>query len=406
MTSANDTCARCSTDGMPLRKLKCQFYVGSWCEPVAHRANFVANDPKPPLRTSAHCDAASLCDGDLDVIGFSMISAPTGDPMRRREFIAGAGAAFLAWPRAGYLQAQNRSSRIGVLWHAANADEEAPYFGELARGFRDLGYNDNRITFEHRFPDEKPELFTSMAAELVASKPDILVAVGGAAPYAKRATETIPIVFMYVPDPAGSKLVENIRHPGWNATGLTNFSVELCAKRLEFLKEIAPTISRVALLVNPTVKISELYIEQSNAVGPKLGLTTQPFQARATSELEGTFDAMVKAGMHAAVVNAESLFYQGKHAIAKLALERRMPTCVWVREVLEAGALVSYGADQRAIARRVAVYVDRILKGEKPADMPVEQPTRFQLLLNLRTVKALGLTVPQSILLRADEVID
>jgi putative ABC transport system substrate-binding protein len=326
--------------------------------------------------------------------------------MRRREFIAAASGAIVAWPYHAVAQTQKQSPRIAVLWHAASAEEEHPYFGELIKGFRELGYGEGRITLEHRFPDEKPELFTSMAAELVSSKPDVLVAVGGGAPYAKRATETIPIVFMYVPDPVGSKLVEGIRRPGWNATGLTNFSVELSAKRLEYLKEIVPSLSRVALLINPSAKISELYVEQSKAAEPKLGMTTQAFEMRAASELERTFDAMVKAGMQAVVVNAESLFYQVKDEIAKLALDRRMPTCVWVKEVLEAGSLVSYGADQRAIARRVAVYVDRILKGEKPADMPVEQPTKFQLVLNLKTARALAVTVPPLLLAQADEVVE
>ena len=326
--------------------------------------------------------------------------------MRRREFIAGVSGSIVTWPRASVAQTQNRSPKIAVLWHAASAEEEHPYFGELIKGFRELGYGEGRITLEHRFPDERPELFTSMAAELASLKPDVLVAVGGAAPYAKRATDTIPIVFMYVPDPVGSKLVEGIRRPAWNATGLTNFSVELSAKRLEYLKEIVPSLSRVALLINPSAKISELYIEQSKAAAPKLGLTTQAFEVRSASELEAAFDAMVKVGMQAVVVNAESLFYQVKDAIAKLALDRRMPTCVWVKEVLEAGSLVSYGADQRAIARRVTVYVDRILKGERPADMPVEQPARFQLLLNLKTANALGLTVPPALLARADELIE
>ena len=185
-----------------------------------------------------------------------------------------------------------------------------------------------------------------------------------------------------------------------------NFSVELSAKRLEYLKEIVPSLSHVALLINPSAKISELYVEQSKAAEPKLGMTTQAFEMRAASELERTFDAMVKAGMQAVVVNAESLFYQIRDGIAKLALDRRLPTCVWVKEVLEAGSLVSYGADQRAIARRVAVYVGPILKGEKPADMPIEQPTKFQLVLNLKTARALAVTVPPLLLAQADEVIE
>ena len=188
--------------------------------------------------------------------------------------------------------------------------------------------------------------------------------------------------------------------------GLSNFSVELSAKRLEYLKEVVPNLSRVALLVNPSAKISDLYIEQAKAAGPKLGITAQAFQARSLDDLEGAFDAMTKADMQAVVVNAESLFYVGKTSIANLAATRRLPTCVWVRECAEAGALLSYGTDQRAIARRTAAYVARILKGEKPAEIPVEQPTRFELTINLKTAKALGLTVPFSLLTRADHVIE
>jgi putative tryptophan/tyrosine transport system substrate-binding protein len=325
--------------------------------------------------------------------------------MRRRDLIRliGGGA---AWPVVARAQNRNRIPRIGVLWHAASADGEAPYFDSLIEGFGSLGYTEHKIAFEHRFPNEKPEHFSSMAAELVASEPDVLIAVGGAAPYAERATATIPIVFMYVPDPIGANLVESIRHPGGNATGLTNFSVELSAKRLEYLKELVPTLSRVGLLINPGAKISDLYIEQSNAAGPKLGLTSTAYPVRSIEELEGTFETMATDGMQAVVVNAESLFYLGKDLIAKLALARRLPTCVWVKEVLESGTLLSYGADQRAIARRVAYYVDRILKGERPADIPVEQPTRFQLGINLKIAKALGLTISPTLLARADEVIE
>jgi putative tryptophan/tyrosine transport system substrate-binding protein len=325
--------------------------------------------------------------------------------MRRRDFMTLVGSA-AAWPLAARAQAQSRIPKIGVLWHAANAKEESPYFESLMEGFKDLGYVDGKIVLEHRFPNENPALFASMAAELVALKPDVIVAVGGAAPYVEQATTTIPIVFMYVPDPLGSKLVKSIRRPGGNATGLTNFSLVLCAKRLQYLKETVPALQRVGLLVNPSAKISDLYIDQSNAAAPKLGLTTQAFRVRSPSELEGAFDAMASAGMQGVVVNAESLFYPPRETIAKLAIARRLPTCVWVKELLEAGALLSYGADQRAIARRVAVYVDRILKGEKPAEMPVEQPTTFELAVNLKTAKALGLEVPQTLVAIADDLVE
>jgi putative ABC transport system substrate-binding protein len=202
---------------------------------------------------------------------------------------------------------------VGVLWHAANIAEETPYYQSLLEGFAQLGYVDERaITLEHRFPDEKPELFTSMAAELVAMKPDVVVGVGSAAPYLKKATSTIPMVFMYVPDPVGAGLVESVRRPGGNATGLTNFSVELSAKRLQYLKEIVPSLARVALLINPNAKISGLYVRQSEEAAPKLGLGTQVFEVRSLPEIDRAFDAMVKAGMQAVVVNAESLFYRAR----------------------------------------------------------------------------------------------
>ena len=161
---------------------------------------------------------------------------------------------------------------------------------------------------EHRFPNEIPELFARMAAELVSSKPDVLVGVGVAAPYLKQATGTIPIAFMYVPDPIAANLVESIRRPGGNATGLSNFSSDLSAKRLEYLKEIVPSISRIGLLINPTAQVSKQYIEDSKTAESELGLVTEAFQVRSLSDLEGAFDAMVKAGMQAVVVNAESLF--------------------------------------------------------------------------------------------------
>lgn len=326
--------------------------------------------------------------------------------MRRRDFLNSIAGTAIAWSTGAYAEQARRVPRIGVLWHAGNAEEEDPYFGSLVEGFRNLGYGEDRIVLEHRFPNERPELFASMAAELVSSKPDALIAVGGAAPYAKKATTTIPIVFMYVPDPVGSKLVENIRRPGGNATGLSNFSLDLCAKRMEYLKETVPNLSRVGLLVNPNAKVSDLYIDQSNAAAPKLGLTTQVFQVRSVGELEEAYSAMATAGMQSVVVNAESLFYQGKEVIAKLELAHHLPTCVWVKEVVEAGVLMSYGTDQRAIARRAAGYVDRILKGEKPAEMPVEQPTRFELVINLKSAKALDLTIPPTLLTRADNLIE
>jgi putative tryptophan/tyrosine transport system substrate-binding protein len=326
--------------------------------------------------------------------------------MKRRDVMALiAGAA--AWPMVVRAQERRRVPKVGVLWHAADADGEWPYFGCLLDGFEELGYASGDIELIHRFPDEKPEKFQSMAAELVAFAPDVLVGVGGAAPYVKKATSTIPMVFMYVADPIAAQLVESIRHPGGNATGLTNFGLELVGKRLEYLKEILPQqLTRVGMMVNPTNPISNFYVEQSNAAGPKLGLSCKPYDVGTLEALEPAFDAMVADRMEAVIFNAESLFYVGRKRIAELALARKLPCCGYVKEVLDAGLLISYGADQRLIARRTAYYVDRILKGEKPADMPVEQPTSFQLCINLTTAKALGLAVPPTLLASADEVVE
>jgi putative ABC transport system substrate-binding protein len=325
--------------------------------------------------------------------------------MKRRDVMALiAGAA--AWPTVVRGQQPRRVPKVGVLWHAADADGEWPYYGCLLEGFGELGYSQGKIELIHRFPDEKPEKFQSMAAELVALAPDVLMGVGGAAPYVKKATSTIPMVFVYVADPIGAKLVESIRRPGGNATGLTNFGLELVGKRLEYLKEIVPQLARVAMIVNPTNPISNFYVEQSNAASSKLGLICKPYSVGTLDGLEPAFDAMAGDGMEAVFFNAESLFYVGKKRIAELALAHKLPCCGYVKEVLDAGVLISYGADQRLIARRAAYYVDRILKGDRPAEMPVEQPTGFQLCVNLATAKALGLTISPTLLARADEVIE
>jgi putative tryptophan/tyrosine transport system substrate-binding protein len=323
----------------------------------------------------------------------------------RRALIAGTGCSLAA---SALAHAQSRRvPRVGVLWHAANIEEETPYFQSLIEGFNSLGYTDGRnIALEHRFPDEKPELFTRMAAELVSMRCDVLVGVGSAAVYVKKATATIPMVFMYVPDPVGAGLAESVRRPGGNATGLTNFSVDLTAKRLQHLKEVVPSVTRVALLINPTANISRLYVKQSSEAAASLGLSTQVFEVPVLGQLEHAFDAMVTARMQGVVVNAESLFYQGKRNIADFAIARRLPTCGWVKELVDEGALLSYGVDQRAISRRVAAFVDRILKGEKPGEIPIEQPTKFELIINMRTAKTLGLTIAPPVLLRADQIID
>jgi putative ABC transport system substrate-binding protein len=327
--------------------------------------------------------------------------------MRRREFITLLGGA-AAWPLAADAQYPNKRPRVGVLWHAANAEEEGPYFKALVEGFGVLGYVDgNNITLHHRFPNETPKLFERMAADLVALKVDVLVSVGNvASPYARDATATIPVVFILVADPIASRLVDSVARPSGNVTGLTNFVSDVVGRRLQLLKELIPDLSRVGQLVNPNATAARLNIELTREAAARLDFAVQLFEARSVEELERAFDAMAAASMQAVTVNPEGLAFQARELIAKLALLRRLALCAYSRETFEPGAFMSYGTDHLAICRRAAVYVDKILKGSKPSDLPVEAPTKFELLVNLKTAKALGHTIPPAMLARADEIIE
>jgi len=326
--------------------------------------------------------------------------------MKRRDFLPLICGAIATLPRLAHAQT-GRIPRIGILWHAGSAEEEGAYYTGLRQGFRDLGYVEGRnIHFDHRFPNEMPERFRSMIAELVALKVDVLMTVGTqTAPYARDATTSIPVVFIFVPDPVGSRFVESLARPGRNMTGLSQFGADIVLKRLQFLKDIVPRLSRVALLVNPNTEVAPLYRRVTEIAAAELGLENRTFEARSLAELEQAFDAMVNVGVQAVTINGEGLAYQQRANIAKMALARRLPLAVWSKETFEAGALISYGADQVAMCRRGPVFVDKILKGAKPADLPVEQPAKLEFFVNLKTAKALGLTIPQSLLMRADQVI-
>jgi putative ABC transport system substrate-binding protein len=329
--------------------------------------------------------------------------------MRRRDFLGVlGGVAVPACPMAVQARKIGGFPLVGVLWHAGSAEEEATNFTALMQGFTSSGYVEGRnISFAHRFPNEVPERFKAMAAELVSLDVDVLVAVGNiAAPYAKNATTTIPVVFSLVGDPIGLKLVDNLARPRGNVTGLSNFSAELIPKRLELLREMIPGLARVAVLANANAPVSRLYIELSHAAAIQLGLTVQIFEVRSPKELEAAFDAMANADMQALTANADGLAFTHRALIAKLALAHRLPLAVWTRDTLAAGALMSYGTDNSAICRRTADYVDKILKGVKPSELPVEQPTKFQFLINLKTAKALDLNIPLFLQQRADEVIE
>ena len=328
--------------------------------------------------------------------------------MKRREFITIVGGAAANWALAASAQQSAKLPRVGVLWHAGSAEQEGTNYKAVVKGFADIGYIDGKtVVLEHRFPNEQPAQFRSMAAELVASGVDVLVAIGAnAPPYAKEATKTIPVVFAIVPDPIGSKLVNNLARPEANVTGLSNSASDILGKRLALFKEVIPGLSRVALLVNSNSSLAAGYEQMFQAAATTLGLSGKVFTWRAPDELTSVFSAMKDAGIQAVMFNPDGWAFTNRDLIAKLALAKGLPLSTYSRQTFNAGALMSYGVDHDAICYRVAVYVDKLLKGAKPSELPVEQPTKFEFLINLNTARALGLTVPPSMLLRADEVIE
>lgn len=328
--------------------------------------------------------------------------------MRRREFITLIASAAAAWPLAARGQPARKLPRVGVLWHAGSAEEEAIYLRALNQGFSSLGYVDGKsIVLEHRFPDERPERFVSMANELAAIPVEVLVAVTQpAALAAAAATSKIPVVFNHVPDPIRAKLVSSLARPGGNVTGFTNIAAEIAAKRVQLLKEAFPGMQRLSLLVNPSDPAMVGFIDEARTSAIPLGLEIQIVELRSPEDFKPAFKSMADKGSEGLITAPNGLFYQGRALIGQLATAHRIPSIVVSRETLEGGALMSYGADFQAIFRRTPVYVDKILKGEKPGDLPVEQPTKFQFLVNLKTAKALGVTISEALLLRADDIIE
>jgi putative ABC transport system substrate-binding protein len=312
-------------------------------------------------------------------------------------------------PPLAHAQAPRKIPRVGVLWHAASAEEEAVYLGAVRRGLSDLGYVEGQtIILENRFPAEQPERFASMAIELAELKVDVLVAINRiAALAAQRATTTIPIVFVAIPDPVGSKLVASLARPGGNITGLSNMALDLTAKRLEFLTQTVAGLRRIGLLVNANDRLgARQYVDECRQAAERLKIALEPLEILSPGDLAPAFSKMAGDAVDGLVVTQDGLFYATRKEIADLALAQRLPSIVYSRETLEAGALASYGPDNYGIFRRTGVYVDRILKGAAPADLAVEQPTQFQFMINLKTAKALDLAIPPGVIARADEVLE
>ncbi len=313
--------------------------------------------------------------------------------------------ALLAAPLAAGAQPARKVARVGFLTNIAIPVDLLAAFRE---GLRELGYREGQnLVVEYRSAEGRYERLLDLAAELVRLDVDVIVAGGTPAPIAaRRATSTIPIVITNHGDPVGSGLVASLARPGGNVTGLSIVTPELFGKHLQLLKEAVPRISRVAVLSNPSNPIHGRMSREAEAAARSVDVQLRILEARAPSDLARAFSAMTRQKAGALIILGDAMFFEQRRRIAESALGSRLPAMAAQREFAEAGSLMAYGANLRENVRRAATYVDKILKGAKPADLPVEQPTKFELVVNLRTAKALGLTIPPSVLLRADEVIN
>ena len=278
----------------------------------------------------------------------------------------------------------------------------------MRKAFNDLGYIEGKnIVLEHRYPAEQPDRFRTFAQELVESKPDAIIAVTslGAAEL-KKLTDTIPIVFILAADPVGFGFVESLARPGGNATGLSLMTNDLSGKRLGLLKEAVPNLSRVALLVDRTDPYKERTIKANQASADAIGISLWSAEISAPDDIEPVFSKIAQDRADGVVWGTGSLLFNQRARMGAAAMAHRLPTVVSIAEEVPSGLLMSYGQDFPDFFRRAAAYIDKILKGAKPADLPVEQPTKFKLVLNLKTAKALGLTFPQTLVVTADEVIE
>jgi putative ABC transport system substrate-binding protein len=327
--------------------------------------------------------------------------------MKRRTFISLFGGAAAAWPLAARAQQSKNIPTVGVLWHAGSAEEEDVYLSVLVKAFNDLGYVEGKnIHLDHRFPAENPDRFRTLARELVDEKPDAIIAVTNfGALEVKRITSTIPIVVTVAYDAVGTGLVKSLARPGGNVTGLSFMAIDLSGKRLELLKEAVPSLSRVALLVDFSNPNRESTIKLHQAAAEALRLSLWPVEILTPDDIEPAFAKIAEDRADGIVRGPGAALFNWRARIGAAALKHRLPMMTYVAEEVPHGPLMSYGQDPPDFFRRTAVYVDKILKGAKPADLPVEQPTKFKLVLNLKTAKALGITFPQSLIVSADEVI-
>jgi putative tryptophan/tyrosine transport system substrate-binding protein len=324
--------------------------------------------------------------------------------LKRRNFIALLGGAAAAWPLAAHPQPAGKTPTIGFL--GADPAGWRPWTDAFVGQLRKLGWIEGRtIAIEYRWSEGRPERATEIAAEFVRLKVDVIVTSGTAAPTVKQATAVIPIVFAIAIDPVGGGLIASLARPGGNVTGLSVQQTDIAGKRLELLREVVPRLRRVAIMVDVGFAQGVLEMGEVEATARTLGLEVTPLEIRRAEDIAAAFTAL-KAQADALYVVVNALVSTNRTRIITLALGARLPTIFNTRDFVQVGGLMSYGPNYSDLFRRAAEYVDKILRGTKPGDIPVEQPTKFDLVLNLTTAKALGLAIPESFLLRADEVIE
>jgi putative tryptophan/tyrosine transport system substrate-binding protein len=327
--------------------------------------------------------------------------------MKRREFITLLGGAAAAWPLPLIAQQGDRVQRIarvGILNYAEAHDIRVRQF---LSALRELGYVESKnLTVTHRWADGVLDRLPELAAELVASKVDVIIALGPAVWAAKRTTTTVPIVIAFSGDPVGDGVVASLARPGGNITGFSYMSTDLAAKRLELLSKTFSKNNRIAILYNPREPATRLEMQETQAAARTLGVTLQPLETRHPDELEQAFTAAVRERADALLVFTHGFAVLNRARIMELAVRHGLPTLYGWRDFVDEGGLMSYGPDIQVLVRRAASHVDRIIRGEKPGDLPIEQPARLQLAINIKTAKALGLDVPPTLLARADEVIE
>ena len=329
--------------------------------------------------------------------------------MRRREFITLLSGATATLPFSARAQQAERKRRVGVLLGLAENDFEGQArLGAFLEGLRDLGWTEGQnVEIVRRYSDANADRARIYAAELVALAPDVVLTSGASTVgLMLQATHTVPVVFVGAADPVGAGFVDNLARPAGNATGFTSYEYSLSGKWLDLLKEIAPGVKRVAVLRDPTISAGIGQFGAIQTAAPSLGVVVTPISVRQATEMERAVTSFAQSGNGGLILSTSALALTNRNLIIALAARHKLPAVYYARYWVTGGGLASYGPDYIAQYRRAAGYVDRILKGEKPADLPVQAPTKYELVINLKAAKALGLSVPTTLLARADEVIE